>query len=300
MSMMKLTTALPSRTLSGVLQNAAAVCGLAAGMFVTSSLPGSAQAAAAGAPSGVAGLSAHRAAYEIKLASSRSGTGPAGATGLMAYEFADVCDGWTVENRIVLDMVYEEEEAVRIDWAFTSWEAKDGSRYRFRVKHTRDGEIIDDLKGEASLEASGKKGQATFSGSAEAERGLTPGTLFPTAHLLESFKAAEGGKVNFFRPMFDGGSLENPYEVNVHMSDGKKSDARVKELLESSGFKPSDGTWRFRVAFFSQGSKAAEPAFEMDVDYRRDGIAERILQDFGDFTLLMRPVQLTKTPPPDC
>jgi hypothetical protein len=64
--------------------------------------------------------------------------------------------------------------------------------------------------------------------------------------------------------------------------------------------------WRTRLAFFPvrfpapQAVPAVLPEFEIEADYRADGVAERILQDFGDFTLELEPVRIERLPRPDC
>lgn len=242
-------------------------------------------------------LASHRAAYEIKLLSSDKSAGPSSARGLMAYEFSDSCERWIVENRIVLDLVYGDEQAIRIDWSFTSWEAKDGRRFGFRLSHKRNGRIEEDFKGTAELDADGR-GKATFTGSEEAEIALPKGTLFPTAHMLASFKAAAAGRSNFIRPMFDGGGMDNPYDVNINILPAAKAgDAAAKQardLLTKAGFPADVPVWRYQAAFFPHNQQRDTPAFEMDVSYRRDGIAEWITQDFGDFKLGMTPRRIER------
>ena len=243
----------------------------------------------AGAPA----LANHRAFYQISLNSSREGVGPTAATGLMAYEFSDSCDRWITDNRIVLDVVYGEEAPVQIDWSFSSWETKDGREYGYHMTHKRNGQVEEQIRGAAKLDGA-KGGSARFEGDPPTDMTLAPGTLFPTAHLIAALKAAMAGKKTFARPLFDGGSLDNPYDVNVFLITPKTRGTKARDLLAKAGFAIDLPVWRYQAAFFPEKSKEGTPAFELDVDYRADGVAERIVQTFADFSILMTPVRYEK------
>ena len=43
-----------------------------------------------------------------------------------------------------------------------TWEAKDGLHYRFNQKETRNGEVDEEIRGEAHLDGPGKAGAADF------------------------------------------------------------------------------------------------------------------------------------------
>ena len=259
------------------------VAGLNAGVL------SAAKAAGAAEPK----LTSHRAAYEITLYQSREGVGPTAARGLMAYEFTDACERWVAESRIVLDVLYGEETPVRTDWNFTSWEAKDGRDYGFNMTHRRNERLEEDLKGTARLDP-GKGGEAAFTGDVAKQMSLPKDTLFPTAHLIASLKAAVAGQKVFSRPLFDGGSLDNPYDTNVYIVHPKDRDDKTQALLKKAGFAAGLPVWRHQAAFFSMKSGESTPVFELEVDYRADGVAERIIQSFGDFAIRMTPVKMER------
>ncbi|MEK9670925.1 MAG: DUF1849 family protein [Rhodospirillaceae bacterium] len=249
-----------------------------------------ADAAVAAGPLALAG---HRVVYEIQLLNSRDGAGPTGARGLMAYEFSDACERWVVDNRIVLDVVYGEETPVRIDWTFTSWETKDGRQFGYTLVHKRNNQMQEELRGKATLSGGGA-GKAVFTGDPDMVVPLPEGTLFPTAHLVDSFAAVKAGKKTFSRTLFDGTSLENPYDANVLFLKPKQPNTGAAAVLKAAGFSAGVPVWQMRVAFFSIKRSDGTPVVELVADYREDGVAERIVQDFPDFSLLMRPVKAEK------
>jgi len=71
----------------------------------------------------------------------------------------------------------------------------------------------------------------------------------------------------------------------------------LAQVLAAGGLDPAP-VRHMRMAFFPIKSSTAEPEFEVDVDYRADGIANRIRQDFGDFTidLILDKIKMLKRP----
>ena len=227
----------------------------------------------------------HRALYRMSLDSADRGSGIAGARGTMLYQFADRCDGWTVDSRVRLVIVYSGGEEVETRWSFVSWESKTGLRYRYRVRHDRDGETVERLTGRAVLDAGGG-GAARFDEPEGMAMELGDGTLFPTQHLKAILAAARAGRPLLSRTLFDGASLDNPFEVNAVMSPIPTTGRKAIPVADGLGAVPA---WRVRLAFFPVDSRSELPDFEVEIDYREDGIAEEVLQDYGDYTLKLMP-----------
>ena len=76
-----------------------------------------------------------------------------------------------------------------------------------------------------------------------------------------------------------------------------KSDAFKNASL---GQLPMSPVWRVRLAYFPTESANDLPEFEIEVDFREDGVAQRIIQDFGDFQLHLTPVQFEALPQKAC
>jgi hypothetical protein len=104
------------------------------------------------APASAVDIAPHRALYSLTLDSAKAAGGVAGASGGMYYEWGETCDGWTVEQRFRLRLLYSEEGAVDVNSTLVTWESKDGLRYRFNERRLRNGEVEDDIHGDAHLE----------------------------------------------------------------------------------------------------------------------------------------------------
>ena len=240
------------------------------------------------------GLAPHRAVYDMSLASTHAGSGIVGATGTMSYEFSDSCEGWIIENRIAITYAYTEGGQAATTTDFLTWESKDGLRYRFRLRNSRDGEVTDEVEGTAELKGKGLGGTAKFSRPEPMTMALPKGTLFPTEHTLRLMDAARAGTKTFLRVVFDGSDTEGPYDVNAVIGLPRVEAAKVASPLLDSPF------WPMRLAFFPRKSEEAIPDFEMALDYHGNGIAQHILQNFKDFSLVGRLQSLEQLPRKGC
>src|SRR4051812_37002105 len=117
---------------------------------------------AAGSAAVSAEIAPHRALYAMSLGPTHGDGGVTAASGTMAYQWGESCDGWTVEQRYRLKMGYAESPDVSISSNFVTWESKDTLRYRFNQKETRSGGGDQEIRGEAKLEGAGKAGAVEF------------------------------------------------------------------------------------------------------------------------------------------
>lgn len=235
---------------------------------------------ASAALAGPADLAPHRAVYAMGLSTIKPGAGIAAASGTMSYEFDDSCDGWVVENRIAINYAYTEGGQVLSTTDFITWESKDGLHYKFRMRNTRDGQVTEDVEGQADLKGKGQGGVARFTRPEPITVQLPKGTLFPTEHTLRLLDAARAGGRSFWRVVFDGSGTEGPYEVNALIGSPNQSFAAAANspLLASQA-------WPMRLAFFPVSSPDPMPNFEMALTYHPNGVSQQIVQSFKNFSL---------------
>lgn len=241
-------------------------------------------------------LSSHQAVYAMKQTqqSGESWSPIERADGVLRYEFKNTCDGWTVEHHTAMHLVFGNGQQAQMTWSYTSWEARDGSRLRFRTRSKRNGVVIESFSGEARKEA--KQSVVVYSEPNGRREVMPAGTVFPTTHLIQSIMAAQNGETVFNASYFDGGGQDVDLEVNTVSTLFKG-----KPLTEVQGVKlPVMATWDMMLAFFQPKSQSSEPEMEIGARYRLDGISTRLLQDFGDFTLEGQLVGLDYYDEPEC
>jgi hypothetical protein len=225
-------------------------------------------------------LVSHRATYRMGLSSAKAGGGMAAANGSWTYQFNDTCDGWATEFRLAITYAYSEGGQVETSTDFLGWESKDGLRYRFRVRQSRDGQVTEEVEGTARLNGAGQGGLARYSRPESHTIKLPKGTLFPTAHTIRLIDTAQSGGHMLTRPLFDGQGDEGPFDTTAQIGRQVVVQAvsQASPLLEGPA-------WPMRMAFFPVGSFDPLPEFEMSVFYHPNGVAEDIEQIFKTFSL---------------
>lgn len=251
---------------------------------------------------GVAGeaaaeLLSHRALYRTTLATSADGSRVVAASGRMFYRFARECAGWTVENRTVLSLTFEGGDSLESVWTYASLESEDGRGMRFRARYEQDGVTTEKLKGHAMTGKPGLGGLARFDEPDGETITLPEGTLLPAAHMRAVIAAAEAGGTTLTRIVFDGQSVDNPYTVSAVF--GPLGTDAAGALAEAAGL-PAAPAWWIRMAYHPLAGDDAEPEFEIGSHIRADGVFDRIVQNFGTFSLDVRLEELEPLPPPDC
>ncbi|MDA0704197.1 MAG: cell envelope integrity EipB family protein [Proteobacteria bacterium] len=243
---------------------------------------------------GIYDLVPHRAAYALSLGRSDSGSGVEGARGAMVIEWDESCEGWTVRQRIALDLALANGGGLRSETAYTSWESLDGREYSFRVKSKRNGEDTETFAGEAALDADGA-GEARYSDPEGRVMALPAGTLFPTAHTVKLLEQAEAGDPLLFAVVFDGATEEGAARINAVI--GRPVAPGAADAPESiAGVRG----WRMRLAFFDFLGKKTEPHYELGVVLLENGVARSLEMDYGDFVIDATLERVEPVAKPDC
>jgi hypothetical protein len=238
-------------------------------------------AAPAAQPAPGVQIAAHRALYTMSLAGSKTDSGVTGANGTMGYQWGETCDGWTIEQRYKLTINYAESQDVAIVSNFVTWESKDGLRYRFNQKETRNGTVDEEIRGSAQLDGPGKGGTITFDKPQPQTMKLPPGTLFPSAHTILLLQRAQAGDNFMSRQVFDGATVEGAVLVSAVI--GAKvppdpNDPIKNPILQHPG-------WRVRLAFFPADPSVEKPDYELGMLLLDNGISRDMVIDYGDYTI---------------
>lgn len=252
---------------------------------------GPASAAPAGEP-----LAAHRAVYALSLGDLRSSSAVADAAGRFEFEWSDVCDGWAVNQRFRLALLYEDGLSVSFGWSLSSWESKDGRQYRFFIRRFDGAGEVEQVRGEATLAADGS-GRAVFHEPERREVALPPGTLFPTAHTRHVLAEAARGAAPIWTQVFDGSGEGGPFGVSAVLSRALAPGAPAQiesPLLEGVA------SWRVSLAYYGAEPGELEPEQEQDLRLFANGVVDEMRLDYGDFVLDADLAGLAPLPRPNC
>jgi EipB-like len=241
----------------------------------------------------------HRALYIMSLESAKPSSGVVGANGTLAYQWGETCDGWTIEQRYKLNMQYEEDPAAEIGSAFVTWEAKDGLGYRFNERKTRNGQLEEEIRGDATLNAKDHAGTANFVKPKEQSFDLPSGSFFPTAHTLTLIRKGEAGESFLAAPVFDGSEFDGAVLISAVIGPKAASGAAlpVSDVNSPLLQRPS---WKMRLAFFPQSSKDERPDYELAMRMLDSGISSEMVIDYGDYVVRAKLKELTALTKPAC
>jgi len=248
------------------------------------------------APAEAAEITPHRALYTMSLGNARNDSGVVDARGTMDYEWGETCEGWTIEQRYRLKMRYAETSDVDIVSSFVTWESKDGLHYRFNQKQTRNGEVDQEIRGEARLDGPGKGGVAEFTKPQPQTLKLDPGVMFPSAHTILLIDSARAGENFVSRLIFDGATDENAVQVSAVIGVKLTADpaaATRSPLLERPG-------WRVRLAFFPVDTSAERPDYELGMRLLDNGVSQDMVIDYGEYSIRAKLDDIEPLSQPNC
>ena len=244
-------------------------------------------------------LAAHRALYRHKMDSARGDV--QAASGSMAYEITDACDGWATRQRLSLNITNNDGQEIELVSDYATWESKDGLSMRFRMRQTTDTAVTEAVEGDASLDKAGGPGTIRYSVPEERTMPIPPGTVFPMAHTAAIIAAAEAGKRFIALPIFDGTGAKGTQDSSVAITswNPKPTDSPYPDLAKL----PSG---RVHIAFFDRNAKptndskpAGSPDYEVGMKYWANGVADDLTMDFTDFVMLGKLSEFS-IPEPHC
>lgn len=219
----------------------------------------------------------HRAVYEL-AAKPGNGFGASGALrGLLTYELADGCDGWSVTQKAGIDLSPPEGEATRYEWSQATWEAKDSSSYRYVIREGAAGGESQQRRGELRFDQPGGGGTLTTQLPQRSESRIAP-ALLPVQHTVALIEHAVAGDQVFVADLFDATVDQEPVQI-------------------SAGFGPSNRQWtspggkfapleqvnsrHVDFAFFVTDLPDGSPDFEQSIRLFDNGIVAEVQFEFA-------------------
>ena len=221
-------------------------------------------------------FASHRAIYTLSLTRSATGSDVAGVDGRMEYTVVEICDGWNTEQRTVMRFVGSAGDETLVGTIYRSWESKDGRRFRFEQETGYDNEVIEEITGEATVDADG--GVVRYTRPDVMERPLPAGTVFPMRYAEQVVATARAGDNQVMSVVFDGSTLDGPYAVSALMFP-------VEPGRAIPGLARASEEWRARLAYFPVDTQASRPEVEIGMTLRVDGISFDIEWDYTTFAV---------------
>lgn len=240
----------------------------------------------------------HKALYDINLVSTRSGSQILNISGKMYYEWKPTCDAWITDHRFNLFYEYADSPGMRIMSDFSTYETFDGKTFNYSARRKRDGELYEELRGQADL--SKVKPAAMFNMPEGLLFELNEETMFPMTHTLNMIEGAKSGQKIFNSAVFDGSDKEGPVEINALI--GKPVNAmnivKANKSLDMSLI--NTPAWKARMAVFPLQNNEETADYEMSLVFHDNGLISDMLIDYDDFSVTQKLVALEKVEAISC
>jgi hypothetical protein len=229
------------------------------------------------AAASAAGFAPHRATYALSQASGAGGSQILAVDGAMVFEWTDACDGWALnlKGQIILNLESGESESV--DISQVTWEAKDGSKFRYFTRQSH-GDTMEQTRGEATYDAASGNGELVADLPAKIETDLPAGTLFPSGHTNLLLKQAAAGEQVVVAKVFDGTVQTTPMDVSAVLGAGAKDWPGLRHdfpALKGLNSFPAG------LAYYFTERPDGTPDAEQSLRLYENGVVGEITFDFG-------------------
>ena len=210
---------------------------------------------------GVAGpveLQPHRAYYSISMCGRPNPqSNIVDVRGTMMLEFNKIPEGWTVQQLSEIWRYTDDGSVEHVRWGYVTWEAEDGSLFKFNTFRKINDELVEDIRGTAKRK--GKLTQVFYQKPEQKTLQLPEGTLFPIQHTTMLLTAAQAGEHTFPSIVFDGSTITGASEINTFI--GAKKVIAGNPTAENTHQFANQPFWPVRSAVYGQGETAYEPSY---------------------------------------
>lgn len=222
----------------------------------------------------------HVAVYDLSLSQQRRNEKVSTVAGRYRFEVQDVCDGWAMTHKAQMMVSFLNGSAEAFLWRLSTWEAKDGTSYRFFL-HRMSGDSVQEIEGAATLEQPGGPGEAIYFKDGAEPVDLPRGTVFPAYQSAQMLRAARDGVLPMRWTLFDGWDKR---VVGVSGFPIARYEAgRPGRLL--SPVLDRQGSWRIQIGYYDLANGADVPEQEQEIRLYDNGMIGEFTFDYGAFSV---------------
>jgi hypothetical protein len=219
----------------------------------------------------------------LKLARANSNAAVNAAAGRLVIEWQDTCDGYTTNQRFLTEFSDSEGHGSTTDLWVSSWEARDGSVFRFNLTNSTNGTVQERSRGLARH--GGGKSEVTFEEPKPEHRTLPAAVSFPTAHTAQLIAAALHGERSIERIVFDGGAENGLSYVSAFIGNELPPRPAPAAAKGKAAELAQGRSWPVRLAFYPFEKSDDMPDYEMSFDLYENGVSTDFEFDYGDFAI---------------
>jgi hypothetical protein len=246
----------------------------------------------AATPSRAIDVLPHQAVYDMRLGKANGDGGVASVQGTLLLVWEDACDDWVISQRLFL-RITRDDVSFTTSSAFDTRESKDGLDFSFEDTTVREPGGAEYAVGAARLIGLGDEGSLVLEEPQAGQYVLPRGTVFPTAQMLDVLVRAEQGERFMSHLVYDGTDGATLFDATTVV--GEPKEATVEAAAGENVV-----IWPMRVAYYRHDATDPLPDVEIGVDVQANGIARRIVFDYGTFTVESKLTSIETLPAPEC
>lgn len=233
-------------------------------------------------------LRPHRAVYDLQLKKASDRSGISGMNGRIVYEMTGSrCEGFATRFRFLTDVRTRSKNFTN-DQRTTSYESADGKSFSFVTQSFLNGQLEQDLRGEAKSTPSAIEVKITK--PEEQEVKLEP-ALFMTQHIGQMIEAARKGDTFFTARVFDGSEGGDELVDTTAVIGKKKPDVTGIEGEDEKIAKGFSGetAWPVSVSYFStapsQDQSEKVPIYSVSFLMHESGVSRDLTMRYANYSL---------------
>jgi len=233
-----------------------------------------------------------RYALELRHDSISSG-GVAGLKGHLEVRVEQSCDGWSTQQSLGFRVIGQDGSDFEHLAHLQSFEANGGD-FTFNSQTWENRQSVEQVAGVAGRDPRDGTAMVRYSKPEASRARLTAQTIFPADHAREVGDAARAGKRVLMHTVFDGSSIDNPFQISSWIGNPRAPRAAdVGALAQHS-------SWPVRLAYFAVDATDPLPQFEMSVVLYDNGVAGDMVYDYGEFEVNVILKEVTLLPVANC
>jgi hypothetical protein len=236
-----------------------------------------------GSSASAAGLTAHRAIYDLMLDAEKPGTQVDKARGRIAFQLTGTqCEGYTITLRQVTALDTGEGQETVSDLRSESWENAASTSYRFKTQNYVNEQIREDITGTVTRQKNDTLSVRVT--KPKAANFTLPGKIYlPTQHTRAMLEAAERGEKLLSANIYDG----SPDGRKIYETLTVIGEARLHDDKTPAPYPELAKLKRYAVAtsYFEAGRADRVPAYTLSFDLYENGVSGALRLNYGNFAL---------------
>jgi hypothetical protein len=247
------------------------------------------------------GLAAHRAIYDLSLATAKPDSPMGDVTGRMVMEFTgSACSGYSTKLRFVTRTEDPDGGDQVTDSRSTMFEAADGKSLDFTNETYTDDALAEESRGSAKRKE--KNVAVALTKPSDKTFDLAPSVVFPTEQMMKVIDAARAGQRFLSFDVYDGSEdgetvFATAGVIGAEMRDQDGGSEKVVKDAGIAGMRH----WPVTISYFEKKNGIDEtPFYVMSFVVYENGIGRSLKIDYGDFSLSGQLTKLDILPEAPC